>query len=37
MAIVAGAAFARYVRSATDYGGGLRRQEQEPPPDIYDD
>jgi hypothetical protein len=36
MGIVAGAAFARFVRSATDYGGGLRREEQDPPPDIYD-
>jgi len=31
MAIVANAAFARYVRRASDYGGGLRREEEEPP------
>ena len=31
MAIVANAAFARYVRQATDYGGGLRREQQDPP------
>jgi hypothetical protein len=30
MAVVAGAAFSRYVRRAADYGGGQRRGEEEP-------
>jgi hypothetical protein len=29
VATVAGAAFARYVRSASDYGGGVRREDAE--------
>jgi len=35
LSTVAGAAFARYVRRASDYGGGRRRLEDEaqPPPD----
>lgn len=30
MSTVASAAFARYVRAASDYGGGLRREQEEP-------